>query len=936
VPQDGRIVSINRPPERPQEILAGSETGGLFRSVNGGATFQWVDGLPGFRIGDIAYAPGRPDIVLLTLRSDFRVGAANQILLRSCDGGHSWYEPPTAHPTVSDRCPEHSAGYAISFQPDSQTVYAGTTCGVAVSDDLGEHWTWEPLNPTMEINKTKTQDRITSVLAQAGGHVIAVGDRGAFVRETRSGAWRWTSTKVPTMNEMMHGIAASPIDPRHVFVGGLQEQLLESFDGGENWSTFPPPFTSGMHSYFVRTTQPFGAASGYQLYVGNGTQLFRLEMHDPPGAPPTFGATEELPTGTDPTSLHADLWDVMFASDGHSLLFAAGDGGIQSPDSGTTWHYVGSGAAGLDALQIQDVTGQWIGGVEGVETNLYFASQDNSIHASRDGGKTWPAWRCCEGGHLQIAPTVVQREDARLVGYSCGTCANFRSGAMLENQGLWPNAPDVDGAANPGVEGIPILLGDGWYLQNTNSAANPTLDAFRLTKDFGGHWEPGAALLLLDRPRSLPVVVREAGNYTLLQAVQRTGAIDPGFGLARVRFPALFVDRIDDGLDRLSVATFGDGQDRPVLASNPTDSRNLLAVDLGALAVKYSPDGGENWYVDYQLSQLVLQSGRYSFLDDEGSSIVSVLGWDPSNRCHILAGARQGGIYRSQDGGWSWEQVRDTEKIPDVSAFYFPPSGPVVVGSYGRGLWKLDIDRQVRACRPRAVPIPVVASSVLIDPATGAPLRGAGGRPLPPDCQTCAVIVAYDGTIAEAETEDDRLVRFSVRGGVPYEFDSAGQEIPLEVPNVEAGELDTRRVAPAFARLRELGQPVRGLVVSRGRLVALLVGSRRPPYRPARIPRTRAVSSDMAGGLPRLAPGEAIAVYGTGFAPRVPVQLSLRGARGEAVFSGEAVPDLTGSFAHHLTVASPAGRRVVRVEQREGNRLVQNETAFLVMPRDGY
>src|SRR5262249_5439564 len=146
---------------------------------------------------------------------------------------------------------------------------------------------------------------------------------------------------------------------------------------------------------------------------------------------------------------------------------------------------------------------------------------------------------------------------------------------------------------------------------------------------------------------------------------------------------------------------YGNGQNRAVLAADPKDSKNLLAVDADSNTVKYSSDGGQNWFTDVPLSQLVVQGGRFAFKILDDNTLISTIGWDPYNSCHILVGARQGGIYRSDDGGWHWMHVEDSEQIPEISAFYFPPTGPVVVGSFGRGLWKIDVNRGKLGCQPR-------------------------------------------------------------------------------------------------------------------------------------------------------------------------------------------------------------------------------------------
>ena len=66
---------------------------------------------------------------------------------------------------------------------------------------------------------------------------------------------------------------------------------------------------------------------------------------------------------------------------------------------------MGCGASpetGFNSYQISDVAGTNVRNPR--HTCLYFATQDNSIWGSGDGGVTWPNTNkvCCEGCHLQV------------------------------------------------------------------------------------------------------------------------------------------------------------------------------------------------------------------------------------------------------------------------------------------------------------------------------------------------------------------------------------------------------------------------------------------------------------------------------------------------------------------------------------------------------
>ena len=74
--------------------------------------------------------------------------------------------------------------------------------------------------------------------------------------------------------------------------------------------------------------------------------------------------------------------------------FVGSDGGIFKPDPASNSLHMISAAApgsGMNSLQITDVAGtNVIDGNGHVSTTLYFATQDNNIWSSADGGNTWP------------------------------------------------------------------------------------------------------------------------------------------------------------------------------------------------------------------------------------------------------------------------------------------------------------------------------------------------------------------------------------------------------------------------------------------------------------------------------------------------------------------------------------------------------------------
>jgi hypothetical protein len=312
---------------------------------------------------------------------------------------------------------------------------------------------------------------------------------------------------------------------------------------------------------------------------------------------------------------------------------------------------------------------------------------------------------------------------------------------------------------------------------------------------------------------------------------------------------------------------------------------------------------------------------------------VSAIAWDPYDACHILVGARQGGIYRSTDYGRTWRAVKGSEVIPEVRGFYFPPSGSVVVASYGRGLWQLDVDRGPFRCVPRGLPPAAIARYRLLDPASGQPIGGGGNGPFPEPCEGCSMIAAIGGTIAAAEVDGRRLRRVALRAGNLSSFSPEGRETPLEFPNVTVEELEPERVPAIFTELERRGELLRGLVVRGGELVALVASSRELAYRPARVPRIRIRAASAVDGVAATSGSERARVLGAEFAAGFPVTLEIRkDGRLEAAL--KALPDERGGLSTELPPLIGAGARIVIATQQQAVRRVRTAAPLFVLSGD--
>ena len=69
---------------------------------------------------------------------------------------------------------------------------------------------------------------------------------------------------------------------------------------------------------------------------------------------------------------------------------------------------------------------------------------------------------------------------------------------------------------------------------------------------------------------------------------------------------------------------------------------------------------------------------RYRFIGPEGNRTIAVVG-EPGNPLSIYVGAASGGLWRTRDGGVNWTPVFDDQSASSVSALAMAPSDPNVI-----------------------------------------------------------------------------------------------------------------------------------------------------------------------------------------------------------------------------------------------------------------
>jgi photosystem II stability/assembly factor-like uncharacterized protein len=606
-------------PTTPTTIYAGTENGRVFKSTDGGGTWNAA------HAGLTSQYPVRALAIDSTAPTTL-YAATFDWLYKSTDGGGTW--STTGLPS--------QGVWALAIDPETPTtLYAGTFNGVFKSTDSGSTWgATGPVDGDVDLLAIDPTN-LTTLYAHARGS-------GIFKSTDAGTTWHAANAGLPDTLGVV-ALAIDPITPRTLYAGGyggvfkstdtaltwnasgltevrvavlaidpttsttlyagaLGGGVFKSTDGGGTWSATGLRPNADVNALIVDPTTPT------TLYTGTAWAGGAFKSTD--GGSSWLAINTGLPA--DPLPVHTVAIDPTTST---TLYGGTSVGVFKSTDRGGTWSAFDAGLtnANVEALAIDPTT----------PTTLYAGTDAGvfGVSKSTDGGSTWVAANTgLEDGTPGDYLLALAIDPAASTTLYAGT----RNGVFksTDGAGTWRNVLRTAGGSDiPSISSFPVLAIDPTI--STTLYAAPDSGCLFKSSDGGDTWLP-ECLGLPEYPLSAvaidpttPTTLYAGASYGVYKSTDggdtwgATGLVspDPGGG-----------PRYTLAIDPKTPTTLYAGTNDPLLTG--PNNRGVLK----------STDGGSTWStLNTGLSDLNLR--------------INTLAIDPMTPSRLYAGTDYGGVF---------------------------------------------------------------------------------------------------------------------------------------------------------------------------------------------------------------------------------------------------------------------------------------------------
>jgi len=691
--QGGRATTVTGVPSQPRTFYMGVASGGLFRTTDGGESWEpLTDGqVPLGSSGSVAVADSDPNVIYYGtgsdgLRSNVSTGRG---VYRSTDGGKTWsfaglrdvgqIGAVRIHPT--DPNTAWVAAYGDAFKPTPQRgVYKTTDGGRTWRNTLFLNDSTGAMDVELQPGNPSVVYAWMNRIERKPWTIISGSRQGGFYKSTDGGeTFSKIMTGLPNQLIGKGNLAVTAADPQRIYAlveakpgGGL----YRSDDAGQSWQDMRQGASEAMQRTFDGMVQrPF-----YYTTLGA----------DPTNADVVYGGAEGFYKSTDgghtfermgtPHGDNHDIW--INPNDGNTMIQSNDGGANVSFDGGRTWStQYNQPTSEIYGLHVDDR----------FPRRLYGAQQDDGTHmisSVADGGEENVDW--WSGPGCETGPVVPHPAKRNIVYGSCKGQFEVLDLETGQAKPYWVGAQSLYGNA-----GNELILRFQRVSPMEQSPHDPNVlyygsQHLHRTRDMGVHWETISPDLTANPPccqgaSGEPITRDVTGEefYSTLYAITEspheagviwTGANDGPFHLTR-----------DNGVTWTDVTPpdLPEGGRVAWIEVSPHRRASAYYVVYRYLLGDYAP------YIyrtdDYGNTWKRLTTGENGIPGDTPTRAIRE---DPGREGLLYAGT-EFGMYVSFDNGGHWQPFElNMPKVPinDIQI----RDDNLYIATQGRAIWALD------------------------------------------------------------------------------------------------------------------------------------------------------------------------------------------------------------------------------------------------------
>jgi photosystem II stability/assembly factor-like uncharacterized protein len=701
----GRIDDFAVVENNPDIIYAGTASGGVFKTTNGGTTWEPLfDDQPNSTIGDVTVAPSDPSIVWVG------TGEANN------RQSSSWGN------------------------------------GVYKSTDSGKSWKHMGLEASMHIGRIVISPADPNTLYVAAGGSLWGSSKERGVYKTTDGGKSWSNVLFVNEDTGATDIAMDPDSPGTLIAAMYQRRrtvfgtsgsgpgsgLYKTTDGGATWKKLekglpwdPDPkkpavaaaaATAEKEPEDPEAVKEIGRI-GVNFYRRNANVVYAVIEHAHGGIfrSDDKGETWTRASETNPRGIYYS--QVAIDPNNDQRVWVHGAQMYYSEDGGKTFK------TNLVQKIHGDYHALWI---DPRDSNHMLAGSDGGIYMSHDRGKTWDYLNNIAIGQFYEIGLDMQRPY-----HICGG---------LQDNNVWcgPSATfDTRGISN--ADWFTVGGGDGFYAQidpaDPNTVYAESQDGNLLRRNLKTHESrsirpPAAEGERLRFQWNSPLVISAFDNKTIYYGGNHLfKSTDRGDSWTRLgndltnnqdRDKLLIMGRVPD---KLTMSRHDGVQAWPAITTigeSPLN-RDLLYVGTDDGNLQVTRDGGKTWknvspkkgiYVSRVVASRFKEGAAYATLDGHRSNGFAVYvfmtsdygeSWKPiragltdaAGTVHVIREhfrnpkmlflGTERGLFLSYDQGGHWTRLKlNLPTVPVDDIAIHPRENDLVLATHGRSIWILD------------------------------------------------------------------------------------------------------------------------------------------------------------------------------------------------------------------------------------------------------